>query len=346
MDDPAAWSVSAAMLHEATVRRLYRRAVVTAHITVPAVPGMLDEYVAMCDNMFAASGVRYTAEQSAQLRSVLAAELLEAYTASSRSNIVISFDAPFGIGMNYRITTESVTLGGAYDGWISTREGSLFGTEPDARVWALAGETADPGAHPVLDVGAGTGRNALALARRGHPVDAVEVSPKFAEIIRAEAQRESLPVRVMNGDVFETMDGVRRDYQLIILAEVVPDFRTTGELRGIFELAADCLAPGGRLVFNTFVAREGYTPDAATLELGHQCNTMIFTRDELATAASQLPFERVSDDSACEYEKSHLPDGAWPPTKWFEGWATGLDVFDLEPQDSPIDLRWLVYRKV
>jgi len=38
MDDPAAWSVGAAMLHGATVRRLYRRAVVTAHITVPAVP--------------------------------------------------------------------------------------------------------------------------------------------------------------------------------------------------------------------------------------------------------------------------------------------------------------------
>ena len=113
MDDPAARSVSPASLHEATVRRLYRRSVVTAQITVPAVPGMLDEYVKMCDNVFAASGVQYTAEQSAQLGSVLAAELIKAYTASSRSNIVISFHAPFGIGMNYRVTTESVTVGGA-----------------------------------------------------------------------------------------------------------------------------------------------------------------------------------------------------------------------------------------
>jgi hypothetical protein len=155
MDEPAVRSISPAMLHEATVRRLYRRAVVTAQVTVPAVPSMLDEYVKMCDNIFAASGVQYTAEQSAQLRTVLAAELTKAYTASSRSNIVISFHAPFGIGMNYRVTTESVTLGGAYDGWLSTREGPLFGTEPDARIWALASETPDPGAHPVLDVGAG-----------------------------------------------------------------------------------------------------------------------------------------------------------------------------------------------
>jgi precorrin-6B methylase 2 len=306
---------------------------------------MIDEYVTMCANVFAIAGVQYTAEQSAQLKAVLAAELDKAYTASSRSDIVISFHAPFGITMNYRVATESATIAGHYDGWVSTREGPLFGTEPDARVWALAGQAADPGTCPVLDVGAGTGRNALALARRGHPVDAVEMSPKFADIIRSEAQRESLAVRVMNGDVFETMEGVRRDYQLIVLAEVVPDFRTTGELRGIFELATDCLAPGGQLVFNAFLAREGYLPDDAARELGQQCNTMIFTHDELATAASQLPVDLVSDDSAHDYEKAHLPDGAWPPTSWFEGWASGLDVFDIEREDSPVELRWLVYQK-
>ena len=345
MEDPAARSFDASILREAMARRLYRRAVVNAQIRVPAVPSMIDEYVTMCANVFGVAGVQHTAEQSAQLKAVLAAELDKAYTASSRSNIVISFHSPFGITMNYRVATESVTIAGHYDGWASSREGPLFGTEPDARVWALAGEAADPRTYPVLDVGAGTGRNALALARRGHPVDAVEMSPKFADIIRAEAQRESLTVRVMNGDVFETMDGVRRDYQLIVLAEVVPDFRTTGELRGIFELAADCLAPGGQLVFNAFLAREGYIPDDAARELGQQCNTMIFTRNELATAASQLPVDLVSDDSAYEYEKAHLPDGAWPPTSWYEGWASGLDVFDLEREDSPVELRWLVYQK-
>jgi precorrin-6B methylase 2 len=338
--------LSPAALREAAVRRLYRRSVVTTQITVPAVPGMIDEYLTMCHNVFAVAGVQYTPEQAAQLRTVLEAELAKASTAS-RANIVISFHAPFGISMNYRVSTESVTIGGAYDGWVSTRgEGPLFGTEPDARVWALAEDMSDAQDRPVLDIGAGTGRNALALARRGHPVDAVEMSPKLADIIRASADRESLQVRVLNGDVFETMDGVRRDYQLIVLAEVVPDFRTTGELRGIFELASDCLGPGGRLVFNAFLARSGYTPDDGTRELGQQCNTMIFTRDELDAASSQLPVELVADDSAYEYEKTHLPDGAWPPTEWFEGWACGLDVFDVERDESPIELRWLVYQKI
>src|SRR5271156_5545637 len=196
MEDPAVRSFNPSMLHEAMARRLYRRAVVAGQITVPAVPSMLDEYVKMCDNVFAVAGVQYTAEQAAQLKTVLEAELAKAYTAS-RSDIVISLHAPFGISMNYRVASESVTLGGAYDGWGSTREGPLFGTERDGRVWGLPGEVGDPQAHPVLDVGAGTGRNALALARRGHPVDAVEMSPKFADIIRAEAEHESLQVRVM-----------------------------------------------------------------------------------------------------------------------------------------------------
>lgn len=345
MDEPPAASAAESPLRAAVVRRLHRRSVVTAQIAVPAVPSLIDEYVAMCDNVFAAAGVRYTAEQSAELRAVLGAELTAAYRASSRSNIVIRFYAPFGTGMNYRVNTESVSLGGAYDGWVGAREGPLFGAEPDARVWALTQEIADPASHPVLDIGAGTGRNALALARRGHPVDAVEMSPKFAEIISAEAQRESLPVRVLAGDVFDTMDGVRRDYRLVILAEVVPDFRSTDELRGIFALADDCLAPAGRLVFNTFRAREGYSPDEVARELGQQCNTMIFTRDEIDEAARTVALDLIDDVSAYDYERAHLPPDAWPPTAWFEGWARGLDVFDVDPADSPIELRWLVYRK-
>ncbi len=314
-------------------------------IAVPAVPSLIDEYVKMCDNLFASVGVQYSPEEFAQLRTVLQSQLTEAFQTSSRSNIVISFHAPFGTALNYRVNVESETIAGAYDGWVANREGALFGIEPDARVTALAGETADPSSCRVLDIGAGTGRNALALARRGHPVDAVEIAPKLAHIIRTEAERESLDVRVIERDVFATTDDVRCDYQLIVASELVPDFRTTQQLRSLFELAARCLAPGGRLLFNSFVPREGYVPDDAARELGQQCNTMIFTREEMVAAADELPLELVADDSAYEYEKHHLPDGAWPPTAWFANWAGGLDLFDVERQESPIELRWLVYQK-
>ncbi|HTZ12993.1 MAG TPA: class I SAM-dependent methyltransferase [Mycobacterium sp.] len=345
MDDPAVNASSTPTLREAMARRLYRRSVAMGQITVPAVPSLIDEYVKMCDNIFASVGVQYSPEEFAQLKTVLKTQLEEAYRTSSRSNIIISFHAPFGTALNYRVNIESVTMAGHYDGWVATKEGSLFGSKPDARVSVLAGETAEPGTCRILDIGAGTGRNALALARRGHPVDAVEIAPKLAHIIRTEAQRESLDVRVIERDVFASTDDVRDDYQLIVASELVPDFRTTQQLRAMFELAAHCLAPGGRLLFNSFLPREGYIPDDAARELGQQCNSMIFTWDEMSSAADLLPLELVADDSAYDYEKTHLPQGAWPLTPWFPNWASGLDVFDVERSDSPIELRWLVYQK-
>lgn len=307
---------------------------------------MLDEYVKMCDNVFAAVGVRFTADELAHLKTVLAGELAEAYKASVRSNIVISYDSPVGTVLNYHVRPEWLTIAAAYDNWVANRKPPLFGTEPDARVWALASEAPDPSGHRVLDIGAGTGRNALALARRGHPVDVVEMTPKFADIIRAETERESLNVRVIQRDVFAGSDELRTDYQLILLSEVVSDFRTTEQLRGIFQLAANCLAADGRLVFNAFLARHDYTPDDAARELGHQTYTAIFTPDEMTSAAAGLPLQLVADDSVYDYEKAHLPDGAWPPTSWYPDWVSGRDVFDVEREACPIEMRWLVFRKL
>ena len=333
-------------LREAMTRRLLRRGVARGELTLPAVPDMIDEYVRMCDDLFTSLGVRFTAAELVQLRGVLEGQLAEAYAASPRSDIVITYDSPVGMSVNYHVKAQWFSVQGAYDNWLATREPPLFGTEPDARVCALADQSDYPASFWILDIGAGTGRNTLALARRGHPVDAVEMTTKFAETIRAEAERESLGVRVIARDVFETLEDLRRDYQLILLSEVVSDFRTTEQLRGVFELAADCLAPGGHLVFNIFLARDGYTPDDAARELGQQCYTSIFTRDELVNAAALLPLHLIGDDSVYDYEKSHLPAEAWPPTSWYANWVSGLDVFDVAREESPIELRWLVYRKI
>jgi len=342
VDDPRSTSEP---LRPAMTRRLLRRAVSRGEITLPAVPGMLDEYVQTCDELFTSLGVRFTAEELAHLREVIDGQLTEAYAASPRSDIVITYDSPVGLTVNYRVAARWFTVEGAYDNWVATREPPLFGTEPDARVWALADETDNPSAFPILDIGAGTGRNTLALARRGHPVDAVEMTPKFAELLRTDAAQQSLDVRVIQRDVFETMEDLRNDYQLILLSEVVSDFRTTDQLRGVFELAAHCLAPGGRLVFNIFLPRLTYLPDPAARELGQQCYTSIFTDAELVASVAGQPLELISDESVHDYEKDHLPVHGWPPTSWYANWVSGLDVFDVARDDSPIEMRWLVYRK-
>nr|WP_163702081.1 class I SAM-dependent methyltransferase [Mycolicibacterium sarraceniae] len=326
-------------------RRLHRRAIATGEITVPAVPGMLEHYVTMCLRLFESLGRGFTDEQVDNLRSILDDQLNEAFAASPRSEIVISYEAPVGLVVNYHVKCRWWSVEGAYENWIATREPPLFGSEPDARVWNLAGEAADPRTYPILDLGAGTGRNALALARRGHPVDVVEMTSSFAEAILAGAQEDALTVRVLQRDIFATRDDLRRDYQLIVLSEVVSDFRSTDQLRGVFDLAAQCLAPGGRLVFNAFVAHRDYTPDDSALQMGQQCYTTIFTQSQIADALVGFPLILVSDESVFDYEREHLPAESWPPTSWYADWVSGQDVFDVPRSDRPIEMRWLVYQK-
>ncbi|MGI9126451.1 MAG: class I SAM-dependent methyltransferase, partial [Mycobacterium sp.] len=106
-----------------------------------------------------------------------------------------------------------------------------------------------------------------------------------------------------------------------------------------------CLATGGRLVFNIFLAENGYQPDEAARQFGQQVYTSFFTRSELAAAGAGLPLSLESDECVFDYERDHLPDGAWPPTGWYTNWVSGRDIFDVDREHRPIDMRWLVYRK-
>lgn len=325
--------------------RLNTRIAAEGHITFPAVPALVDDFTDKCVQVFGGVGRMFSDTERAHLRSVLDKQLAEAFSRSSRSTVTVTYRSPIAGALSYQVTIGAPTIEQVYQDWMATRKPPLFGTHPDARVWALAGELSDPVACPVLDIGAGTGRNAIALARRGHPVDVVEMTPKFAEIIRQGAQEDSLDVRVINRDVFETDADLRRDYRIILLSEVVSDFRTTQQLRSLLELAARCLAPGGRLVFNIFLPEDGYLPDEAARQFGQQAYTSLFTRAELTTAAEGLPLELESDDSVYEYEKANLPEGTWPPTGWYANWVSGHDVFGLDRGQCPVDMRWLVYRR-
>ncbi len=71
---------------------------------------------------------------------------------------------------------------------------AAFGSEP-TRLLAAWVDRIDPD-RPVVDVGAGQGRNTLFLARRGLRVEALEPAPVGADHVEAVAAQEGLPVRV------------------------------------------------------------------------------------------------------------------------------------------------------
>ena len=318
---------------------------VDGEIHLPAVPAMREEFTDKCVRTFAEAGRVFNAEERSHLAAALGRALTEGYAFSQRSSITVAYRSRSAGPLDYEVTVNRVTLEEAYDEWVSQRQPPLFGPGPDARIWALATEASDPHGCRVLDIGAGTGRNTFALARRGHPVDAAELTAAFADAIASDAHREGLDVTVIRRDVFDPGAGLRGDYSLMLLSGVVSEFRTAEHLRAMFGLAARSLLPGGTLVFNTFLARDGAGLDEAARQFAEFSYSAFFTRAEMAAAVRGLPLELVADDSVYEYEKANLPDGAWPPTDWYENWVTGRDVFGLDPERSPIESRWLVYRK-
>jgi SAM-dependent methyltransferase len=338
-----------ALLRQAMLRRLPRRIAASGQLRLPAVPALLDHYLATLATVFAGVGRPFSADEMAGVRAVLEPQLQEGFAASPFAHLVIRYetDPPPEATLSYRVALEISTMNDEYAGWVQTRTPPLFGAHPDAKVLGLARGLGEPSRVPILDVGAGTGRNTLPLAREGFATDAVELAPALATVLREEVARAGLPVRVFEGDVFDPALGIPpAHYRLIVMAEVVASHaRGQDKLRAWFERIAELLAPGGLVVLSAFLSAEGYRPDPLARQLSEVFWSCLFTRRELAEASAGLSLDRISDESVFEYERQHLAPEAWPPTGWFAEWANGQDLFDLPAGSAPFELRWLVYRK-
>ena len=133
-----------------------------------------------------------------QLRGILKAQLERAYALSPYSRVVVHYrtEAPPATAMHYDVQLELSSVADEYAAWVKTRTPPYFGANPDAKIIECAHALGAPADVPVLDVGAGTGRNTLPLARAGFPTDAVELSPALASVLRAEVEKQQLSVRV------------------------------------------------------------------------------------------------------------------------------------------------------
>jgi len=93
----------------------------------------------------------------------------------------------------------------------------------------------------VLDFGAGAGRHALELQRRGHEVTALDIAPAAVEVMGERGVRDARcgDLDVVAGEIFDTV---------LLLMHGIGLVGTLGGLREFFQRADTLLAAGARIV--------------------------------------------------------------------------------------------------
>lgn len=338
-----------AVLEKIIIGKLNTRIYPRGELVLPCVPSMLDNYMKRLQIIFETFGRPFSATELDQLRQILNKRLNQGFEASPHSNVIIKYEpakAP-EVGLTCNISTAVSTVADQYKNWVETRKPPLFGSHPDAKVMSVVSEmNQDPGTTPILDVGAGTGRNTLPLGRQGYLVHAVELTPAFVQQIKAAVDAEGLPVVVTEGNILDPMVRMRpAHYKLAIVSEVISHFRDADQLRLLLAKMSDVLRSGGLLLFNAFLAVDGYEPDQTVREMAEIAWSSVFTKADLKSAMEGLPLEILSDEQVFEFEKEHLPEEAWPPTGWFINWSTGKDVFPIANGRPPMELRWILCKR-
>lgn len=316
-------------------------------IAFPCVPSLLENYMQRIEALFLALGKPFSPAELNQIRPILTEKLQEGFQASPYSKVLFRYESakPPGRGVSCQIITQIISIAEQCDNLTQTHSGLIFGEYPDAKVMAIA-DSLNPTNSPVLEIGAGTGRNALSLARLGFSIHALDLSGNFVEQLQRSAAAEKLPIQAMQGDFLDPLIKMRHSYyKLGFLASVVPHFREVSQVRLLFAKMSDVLCSGGLLLFSAFLAAPGYNPSKVDREMAHVIDSFFLTRTELAAVMENLPLDLISDESVYEYEKKHLPTTAWPLPDWFNNWATGQRLFPLKNGKSPIELRWILCRR-
>lgn len=226
------------------------------HVTFPCLPAAAGLYLLRLDEMFRLMGRALNSDERRQLAETLENHLRMGYARAGDANLRIDYemhpDRSLKRNLAIRMTLSTPDLATQFKTWNSGDDDHPFGKHPDARVTAVV--RALPMPTPVLEIGGGTGRNALPIARLGYPVDVVELTEEFSRAMTRRAEAERLPIRVRWGNALdESLELPVGHYGLMFASEVVSHFRFDGSLRRFLERGVRALRPGGLLLFNIFL---------------------------------------------------------------------------------------------
>jgi SAM-dependent methyltransferase len=138
--------------------------------------------------------------------------------------------------------------------------------DADMELWRDLAATAGG---PILDVGAGTGRVTLDLARRGHEVVALDIDPALLAELERRAAAEGLPVQTVVADAGAF--ALDRGGFAVVMApmQTVQLLRAPGRL-GFLRSARAHVAPGGIVAVALVDALETFDDEHVLLPLPDQ----------------------------------------------------------------------------
>lgn len=128
------------------------------------------------------------------------------------------------------------------------------GYDVDLELWR---ELAQEAAGPVLDVGAGTGRSTLDLARRGVDVTALDVEQPFLDELTRRAEAEGLTVPTLCSDA-RTFTSPRRFAAILVPMQTIQLLGGPAGRARFLQAVRAHLRPGGIFAAALADALEGY----------------------------------------------------------------------------------------
>ncbi len=141
----------------------------------------------------------------------------------------------------------------------------------------------------ILDIGCGTGRHAIELARRGYDVTGIDLAADMLSRAAAKAREAGVRVRLVRSDARRL--GVR----VLILCEGAFSLMETDEMNyAILREAAAALRPGGRLILTALNALFPLFHSVKDFMNAHDQATRDNTFD-LLTFRDRATFEVVDD---------------------------------------------------
>jgi len=164
----------------------------------------------------------------------------------------------------------------------------------DTQEQQIAGFLAPLEGRRVLDVGTGTGRAAIALARRGAIVTGVDASAEMLQVAARRAADAGVAVAFARGDAHH-LDFADRSFDAVVCLRVLmhtPDWRAS-----LLEL---CRVAADRVVFDYPSLYSAAAIQAVTRRIGHMVNPSVeayrvFSPSSVAAVLAEAGFHVAGD---------------------------------------------------